>query len=342
MKTISLEKEKLKPELGLLFVLLVGMSVSVTAFLPAAFFDFWRMLVIGTAVRIGGLWGLAVNSHADILTVNGFAMQVINECTALNYVIILSTAMLLFARHSIRYRLVGVLIAVPTIILVNAFRLVISGICGSVSRRLFDIVHEYLWVALFALLIFAMWKVWADRSLPFSRKKMQQTAAVLVSCSAMFSLLIVAMPVYAPFLAWLSSLILEVFLGDSQTAIAWVGNNLQCNHAGTIYRVPFALEYFNIAVFAGLVLPLQRRGDWKTLASSLVALISALLLNAMLIANSIYLMIRHGQGVLQGFLLIEKGVLLAVPFALWWIVSSDGERGQSLKSRKDAPTEGRI
>jgi hypothetical protein len=144
----------------------------------------------------------------------------------------------------------------------------------------------------------------------------------------MFGLLVAAMPVYAPFLAGVSSLVLKILLGDAQAVITWVGSGLQCKYAETIYKVPFALEYFNIAVFAGLVLPLQRRGDWKTLASSLFAFAGGLLLNAILIANTVYLMVKHGQGASQGFIWTQKGVLLAVPFALWWIVSSGGEKGE--------------
>lgn len=316
------ESQSSKPELGLIFVLLVAISVTLTAFLPAAFFNFWRRLVMSIAVMMGGLVGLSVTSQADILTVNGFAMRVIDECTALNYVIILSTAILLYTRHSIRYRLIGVLVVIPVIVLANAFRLVITGVSGTISRRMFDLVHEYIWVALFALLIFGLWKVWADRSFHLNREVAWRVAAIIVGCSSTYALILVIMPIYGPTLARLSSLVLKVLTWESNATIFWAGSKMECSHAGASYQVPFVLEYFNIAVFAGLVLPLQSKGDWKTLASTFIGLIGAILLNAALIATTIHTMMAHGQKSLPAFFFIENGLLLAAPFALWWIVAS--------------------
>jgi hypothetical protein len=139
----------------------------------------------------------------------------------------------------------------------------------------------------------------------------------------MFALQLAIMPVYGPLLAQLSSLALKVLLGDSGSAIHWANSKMQCVYAGASYQVPFALEYFNIAVLAGLVLSLQRRGDWKTGVSTLLCLMGAVLLNATLVAATIHTMVSHGQQSLTAFLFIEKGLLLAVPFALWWIVAAE-------------------
>jgi exosortase/archaeosortase family protein len=319
------DQQSPKPELGLAFVLLVGMSVAVTAFLPAAFFQVWRQLVMSLADVIGGMFGLAVSVSADVLTVNGFSMRVIDECTALNYVIILSTAILLYSRHSLRYRLLGVLTAAPVVVLVNAFRLVITGVSGTISRKLFDFVHEYLWVALFALLIFGLWKVWADKNLRINRQSAIRIATIVAGCSAMFALILAVMPIYAPALSYLSSLLLKICLGDGSAAIVWGNSKLYFQYGGASYQVPFALEYFNVAVFAGLVLPLQRRGDWKMLASTIFGFLGAVFLNAALIAATFLIVLAQGAHSLPAFLFIEKGLLLAVPFALWWIVSSPSE-----------------
>jgi exosortase/archaeosortase family protein len=325
MKASHPEAEQGKPELGMLFVLLVALSVTATSYLPKAFFEFWRQLVMAIAGKVGALAGITVTRSADVLTVNGFAMQVIDECTALNYVIILGTAILLYRRHSIGYRLAGVALAIPAIVVVNAFRLVVTGIAGSISRKWFDYVHEYLWVALFALLIFAMWKLWADRSFKISRAAFRSAAVAVVGCSPTFALLIALMPLYGPLMASLSSLMVKVFLGDTHAAIFFVGSKLHCTYGSATYRIPFNLEFFNIAVLAGLLLPLQKKGELKTLALSLLCLAAALVVNGIVIANSFYIMARHGEAAFNAFLLVEKGMLLAVPFALYWIVASGRE-----------------
>jgi exosortase/archaeosortase family protein len=248
-----------------------------------------------------------------------------NDCTALNYVVILSSAIVLYARHSIGYRLAGVVVAIPVIVVANAFRLVVTGISGTISRQVFDLVHEYIWVALFALLIFGMWKVWADRSFHLTWEGTRQGAVVLGSSSAIFAFLLAIMPVYGPLLASASSLFLKFMIADSCATITWIHSKMECAYRGGIYELPFALESFNVAVYAGLVLPLQRRGDWKTLRASLSGLLAALLVNVLLISSMASTIIAHGKGSVGSFLLIEKGLLVAVPFALRWIVSGGGK-----------------
>ncbi|UFS71725.1 archaeosortase/exosortase family protein [Geomonas sp. RF6] len=320
MKTSNHQEEKGKPELGLLFVLAVGVSVGLAAYLPVAVVEGWRQLVMRVAALGGALFGLSVTTSRDILSVNGFAMRIANECTAINYVIIISAAILCYARHTIRYRLQGVAAVVPVIVLANAFRLLVTGVCGSISWTVFELVHEYLWVALFALLIFALWKLWVDRSLSITRGALQRILVVLLASSFFYALLRLGVREYGDSLALLSSLFLKVFLCDPGVGVTWAGQTMRSTYAGTTYDVMFTIEYLNLAVFAGLALPLQRRGDWKTAAVTLLALAGAFVLNAVFIANSLSVRIVHGEAALALFLFVEKGLLLALPFALWWVI----------------------
>ena len=61
---------------------------------------FGRDLTITLTTTLGSLLGLSMTSNADIITVNGFAMRIIGECTAFNYIIILALAILLYTRHT--------------------------------------------------------------------------------------------------------------------------------------------------------------------------------------------------------------------------------------------------
>lgn len=317
-----------KPEIGVLFVLLVGISVALTSFIPAHLLDAWRTLVMSVASMMGNFVGIGVSATGNILTVNGFAMMIIHECTALNYAIILSTAILLYTRHTIQYRIAGVLIAIPIIVLMNAVRLVVSGFLGAISRRAFDIIHDYVWVALFALCIFALWKLWVDRSFRPSPESVHKALVILIGSTVAFSLLFAMMPVYGPSLAYLSSLPLKVFLNDKDAAIHLTDSNLQCIFQGVLYLAPFNVEFLNIAVFAGLALPLQKKDDWQTLSLTLFSFIVVLMINAVLIATMMNSVITHGEASLPDFVFIEKGLLLALPFGLWWILAS-GSEGKS-------------
>ena len=105
-------------------------------------------------------------------------MHIIGECTAFNYVIILALAILLYTRHTLEippdrrcHRHAQSPVA-------NAIRLIVTGLVGTVSLKAFHFVHEYLWVALFALLVFGIWKVWADGGLKLDRQTLRHAGVV--------------------------------------------------------------------------------------------------------------------------------------------------------------------
>ncbi|WP_162605076.1 exosortase/archaeosortase family protein [Geomonas oryzae] len=316
-----------KPEAGMLFILLVAASVAVTSLLPPAFFTLWRELAIKGASLMGALTGMTVTSGGDILTVNGFPMRIIHECTAFNYVLILSTAILFYPRHTLQYRLAGVLVAAPLVVILNALRLVISGFAGTVSMNLFNFVHEYLWVALFSLLIFGIWKVWVDKRLVLKKTAITQIALVVVASSAFFYLLTSQSPTYGSMLAAVATAALKLIALDPGAETAYVSGDILGHAKGVACTVPFNLDYCNVAVLAGLVLPLQRKGDMKTLGLTLFTVVSALLLNAILMASSVYQMAVHGKKAFDAYMTIQHGLLLAVPFVLWWIVTSGAKEG---------------
>ncbi len=316
-----------KPEAGMFFILLVGASVAVTSLLPPDFFTLWRKLAIQCASVLGVLAGLTVTSAGDILTVDGFSMRIIHECTAFNYVLILSTAILFYPRHTLRYRFAGVLVAAPLVVFLNALRLVISGVSGTVSMRLFNFVHEYLWVALFSLLIFAIWKVWVDQSLVLKKAATAKVAVIIGSSTAFFYLLTSFAPAYGAGLAALGTAVLKVMAWDPGAGIEYVAGDIQGHARGVVCNVPFNLDYCNVAVLVGLVLPLQRKGDLKTIGLTLFTVVTAFLLNAVLMASSVYQMAMNGKRSFDAYMTIQHGLLLAVPFVLWWIVASGAKEG---------------
>lgn len=319
-------RQNQSPEGAVLFVLGVVISVALTHFLPDGYFRFWREAYVHTVAGSGALLGLDITAASDILTVNGFQMRVIDECTALNYLHILLVAMLLYPGKSPGYRAAGMAAAVPLVFAVNCIRLIVTGIAGAMSRNLFQLVHEYLWVAAFAFFIFALWKIWADGA--FYKISFHWLTVSLVTCSAVFALLLALLPFYGQLLSVLASVVLKVFLLDSTAAVTWADGNFLATYGGRLRRMPVPIEYLNVSVLVGLVLPRHGlRLNPKT-NLFLFALLAIILLNALFAGNLLYLMII-GQRSLALFLTLQQALLLALPFGLWWIIAPGEARGEN-------------
>ena len=310
--------ENQRPEGALLFILAVGVSAAVTQFLPAAYFQYWRDAYLHVVASSGTLLGLDVAVQSDILAVGGFQMRMIDECTAINYMHILVMAMLFYTPHTISYRALGIAIAVPLIFAANCFRLLVTGISGSISRTLFELVHEYLWVALFAFFVLAIWKSWADGS--FRKILFHSLSRPLMICSMVWAVLLALLPVYGSVLATLASPVLKMFLSDTAATVDWMEGRFLATCRENVYTLPLRVEYFNVSVLAGLIWPrshLRKKNSWSLV---LFALLAAVLLNAIFIGNIFSLMIVRHQSI-ELFLTVEKAMLLALPFALWWVVA---------------------
>jgi exosortase/archaeosortase family protein len=288
--------------------------------LPKAVFDFACDLTVFLTTTLGSLLGLSMTSNADIVTVNGFAMKIIGQCTAFNYIVILALAILLYTRHTISYRLIGVVTATICLLFANAVRLLVTGMTGTVSIEAFNFVHEYLWVALFALLVFGIWKVWADRSLNFSRQDAQSTGVIAIGCTAIFILLMTFKDLHCRLLANLAAPLFKLLLGDSQAALIWDGS-LQFTQGATKVRMGLFFEMANIAVYVGIMLP-YLWGKRKEIPTALLGLVVLVIMYAEFIAIMGVDAIKQGKVAAEFFQFIGSGVFLALPMALYWIITS--------------------
>ena len=309
---------------AILFLLCAVPVASLISRIPDAYLVAWRDLAMLVAKAVANVLGIATASNADILTVNGFAMRIIGQCTAVDYIAILATAMLLYTRHSIRYRLLGLAIAVPVIVVVNACRLIISGMVGSFSRRAFHIVHDYLWVIGFALVVFAIWTFWVNGRFFVSRSAARRLALVLLASITAYGLLVVFHDPYGQLLARTSSLVYETINNDSRVTILWQGGELVCSYAGTRFYVNNLLDQVNIVVFIGLMAPLQRKGDWRMLAMTILGLIAMVLMSSIFIALGCGHDMLSEEGRLDGFVRVGSLVQLALPMAYYWLMADDG------------------
>ena len=95
-------------------------------------------------------------SSVPFLTVNGFNMQVIMECTAYTFYLF-AILLVVFARWPLRHKIRGLGIILAGIFLINNLRFISMGYLGSYRPDLFDLIHDIVWNVLFGFMVFGLW-----------------------------------------------------------------------------------------------------------------------------------------------------------------------------------------
>ena len=314
-----LKSSSLRPGLG--FAALFIIAVTVLPNLMKPLFRPALAVTMATTNALGNLLGLTMTNSGDIITVNGFAMQIIDECTALNYVFILALAILLYTRHSIGYRIKGVAVATGIVITVNAIRLIVTGLAGTISLQVFHFVHEYVWVVIFALLVFGIWKVWADREFNCSREKAQHIALISFSCTATFLLVLMFENNYCHLLANLAAPIFRLLMGDPQATLVW-NEMLIFSQGGETLKMGLFIEIANFSVYVGMMLPYLWYNR-KATPFALLGLVVLVVLYAELVAFMGMNGINHGIETAKLYQFIGNNIFLAAPLALYLIATTN-------------------
>ncbi len=95
------------------------------------------------------------------ISLNGFNMEIIVECTAYNFYLF-AIALAVFANWSIKHKLINLLIFLGVIFLTNNLRFFAMGFVGRYYPEFFDTTHDYVWNILFGFMIFGVW-AWRDK-----------------------------------------------------------------------------------------------------------------------------------------------------------------------------------
>lgn len=112
--------------------------------------------VLGT---IFALAGANVVVNGAFVTINGFGLEIIDECTAVFSSIVYAACLLAYPT-TIRKKVIGIALGVPALYAINILRLVILAQVGISRPALFAFVHVYLWQAsfiIFVVVIFILW-----------------------------------------------------------------------------------------------------------------------------------------------------------------------------------------
>ncbi len=106
------------------------------------------------------------------LTVNGFRMQVIIECTAYTFYLF-AVVLVIFARWPLRHKFTSLAIMLLGIFVMNNLRFISMGYLGSYRPELFDVVHDIVWNVLFGFIVFGLW-AWRELT---ARRSVGEAAA---------------------------------------------------------------------------------------------------------------------------------------------------------------------
>jgi exosortase/archaeosortase family protein len=95
------------------------------------------------------------------ISLNGFNMEIIVECTAYNFYLF-AIALAVFANWSWKHKLINLLIFLVVIFLTNNIRFFAMGFVGRYYPDFFSATHDYVWNILFGFMIFGVW-AWRDK-----------------------------------------------------------------------------------------------------------------------------------------------------------------------------------
>jgi exosortase/archaeosortase family protein len=126
-----------------------------------AFRNFFVGFTTQSTVLIGKMLFLPIQKPGfSAITIDGFAMEIIVECTAYNFYLF-AIALALFANWSVKHKIINLLIFFSVIFFTNILRFFAMGYIGRYYPQFFDTTHDYIWNILFGFMIFGVW-AWRD------------------------------------------------------------------------------------------------------------------------------------------------------------------------------------
>lgn len=144
------------------FLGLLAVGAILYPFLSIAFDPQLKQFMAVTATVCGGILHLFfsdVTVYGRFLALQGFSVEVIEECTGVFEMLIFLAAMISYPA-SWRSKLIGFLLGIPVLYAFNVIRIVFLAFVGAHYYRLFDFMHLYFWQATLILMITTVWVLW--------------------------------------------------------------------------------------------------------------------------------------------------------------------------------------
>jgi exosortase H (IPTLxxWG-CTERM-specific) len=241
------------------FIGVCVLSFILIGFLPESFFAPLNHATTSLAGLCLALFGEHPETAGDLISLNGFRVLIITECTVL-YSIILFGAFIFSAPASLKSRLVGLLSGVPFLVTVNTFRIALITMIGAKYPAFFEAAHVYLAQVVMIILVVAaslLWLRWSSLSADGNGMFLLRAFA---AASFIFPLWLIMNRAYVKSLDLVMT---EIFsLTNYRLTIA--------------YKHFVYFQTFNMVIFAALILaeqriPARRRFAWMVAGAAILA-----------------------------------------------------------------------
>ncbi|MGD0586339.1 MAG: archaeosortase/exosortase family protein [Oryzomonas sp.] len=301
------------------FALLLVTVAAISSWLIVPLLPPLQHFTIAFTKAVGSMLGMTMTSSDDIISINGFPLRIAGECTALNYILILTLAILLYARHSLLYRISGIAVATVILLIANAIRIISIGLLGPISLNLAQFVHQYVWVALFALLVFTMWKVWTDKKFRISGETLKRLGLSAVICTVTFLMLDRFKETYCHVLAILATPLFKLFSAHSQASIAWDGV-LTFRQGQDTLQAGLALDIITLAIYVGALSPCLWHNR-KAVPYALIGLATLITSYVVGIALLGVIGMNYGYAISQTFVFTGSVIFMSFPLVMYWMIT---------------------
>ncbi len=118
-----------------------------------------KSITASITAAVLSLFGINTSVTGALISVDGFSLEIIDECTAIFSSIVYSACVIAYPT-SWRKRCIGIAIGIPSLYALNITRLVILTMVGIHSLSAFDFLHVYLWQASFIIFVVLMFMLW--------------------------------------------------------------------------------------------------------------------------------------------------------------------------------------
>lgn len=299
----------------LAFIICSGLLLTLVGFVPENLLNSWRDAVMVFTRIIGNVTGLIVVNSGEIMSVNGFDMRIIIHCTAIHYIALITCAILLSTWHPLAYRLTGLAVAIPLLVVFNSIRLLVTGLAGAISPAAFGFVHDYLWVTLFVLLTSGIWVVW-DRWPSRSRLALNRNLVIIVALCTFFQVILMLFDrQVGTLIAATASTIIGMIPFSPETSITWDNGKMLFTLGRETFSGNFGAELLVLSVYAGLATTTFIKQQKHVIRTALAGVVLVLLCSA-LIGLCAPVIMLWGKDAAVLYLWVSQGIMLALPLAM--------------------------
>ena len=167
MEEANLKISKIKINIKVVkFVFLFIISLSILYFLSITFESYIPLFSMRATTKILytflNLIGIKSTVSTYQLIFSNFSIEVVRQCTGIFEVIAISSCILAFPT-TIKKKIIGIGLAIPTIYFFNMGRLVFLSLLGIYYSSIFGMVHDYILQLTFLFLVILYWMTWINK-----------------------------------------------------------------------------------------------------------------------------------------------------------------------------------